>query len=280
MKRKIVLITGGNDGIGKETAIGLAKMGAEVIIACRNIKKAEQALLNIREVSNNPNVYALPLDLASFDSIRECVKLFQSKYNKLDVLINNAGLFTSTLQYTKEGYELTFGVNHLGHFLLTHLLLPLLQATPGARVVNVSSVGHYQGKLDFDNLRGESSNFFGFTAYSRSKLANVLFTRAFAKRYPSITCNALHPGGVRTRIANKDANWLASTFWSLLKFRMVSPEQGAQTSIYVATAPEIANITGQYFDEHQKIQTPSTLAQDQNLAEKLWEYSEAAIQKN
>lgn len=278
MQGKTILITGGNDGIGKATAIGLAKMGAKVVIACRNLEKAEQALLEIQKESRNPNIHALPLDLASFDSIRQCAQQFQEKHANLDVLINNAGLYTSTLQLSKQGYELQFAVNHLGHFLLTHLLLPQLQIADHPRVVNVSSVGHYQGKLDFDNLRGENPKYFGWTAYTRSKLANVLFTREFAQRYPHIICNALHPGGVRTSIANKDANWLASTVWNLFKFRMVSTEQGAQTSLYLASSPETKDLTGKYFDEQQRLQTPSKLALDDALAKQLWAYSETAIQ--
>lgn len=278
MNEKIILITGGNDGIGKATAIGLAKMGATVIIACRNAQKAEEAVLDIQKESDNAKVEALSLDLASFDSIRRCAAQFQERYNQLDVLVNNAGVFTSTLQLTEEGYELQFGVNHLGHFLLTHLLLPQLQAAPSPRVVNVSSVGHYRGKIDFNNLRGENSTYIGWNAYTRSKLANVLFTRAFAQRYPHILCNALHPGGVRTNIATKDSGWLVSFVWKTLGFRMVSTEQGAQTSIYLAASPQVAQVSGKYFDEKQHIQTPATLAQDDELAKKLWEYSETAIQ--
>lgn len=279
MNGKIVLLTGGNDGIGKATAIGLARMGATVVIACRNMEKAEKALLEIQKESGNSNIHTLPLDLASFDSIRQCAQLFQAKYNKLDVLINNAGLFTSKLQLTKEGYELQFGVNHLGHFLLTQLIFPQLQAAESPRVVNVSSVGHYQGKLNFNNLRGENPKYFGWNAYTRSKLANVLFTREFARRYPNITCNALHPGGVRTRIATKDASWLVRTVWNALTYRMVSEEQGAQTSIYLASSPQVATVTGTYFNEIQQMKAPSALAQDDVLAKKLWEYSEVAIQK-
>lgn len=278
MQHKIILITGGNDGIGKWTAIGLAKMGATVLIACRNPEKAEKALLEIRAQSGNPNVQALPLDLASFDSIRQCAAHFQAQYAKLDVLINNAGLYTSTLQRTREGYELQFGVNHLGHFLLTQLLLSQLQASDNPRVVNVSSVGHYQGKIDFDNLRGELPRYSGWAAYTRSKLANVLFTRELARRYPNMISNCLHPGGVRTNIATKDANLLVKTVWNLFKPRMVSQEEGAKTSIYLATSPEVANVTGKYFDEKQNIRNPSKLAQDDALAKKLWEYSAAAIE--
>ncbi len=272
------MITGGNDGIGKATAMGLANLGATVVLACRNAQKAEEAVRDIQKESGNTQVEALSLDLASFDSIRQCAARFQARYATLDVLINNAGVFTSTLQLTEEGYELQFGVNHLGHFLLTHLLLPQLQTAPAPRVINVSSVGHYQGKLDFNYLRGESPKYFGWNAYTRSKLANVLFTRAFAQRYPHILCNALHPGGVRTNIATKDSSWLVSFVWKTLGLRMVSTEQGAQSSIYLASSPDVAQVTGKYFDEKQNIRTPAALAQDDELAEKLWTYSEAAIQ--
>lgn len=280
MQGKTVLITGGNDGIGKWTAIGLAKMGAEVVIACRNRSKAEKAVVEIRNKSGNPNIKAFPCDLSSFESVRQLANQFQSVYDQLDVLINNAGLFTSQLEYSREGFELQFGVNHLGHFLLTQLLLPQLQNATKARLVNVASHGHYYGAIDFDNLRGEkgAAQYNGWSAYAQSKLANVLFTREFARRFPTITANVLHPGAIRTNIGVKHANWYTSLFWNALKILMRSQSQGAQTSIYLASSPEVANLTGLYFDDDQKQKYPSRVAQDDALAQKLWEVSAQLIQ--
>ncbi len=275
MQDKIVLITGGNDGIGKQTAIGLAKLGATVVIACRNMDKATNAIKEIQQKSQNDKIGAIPLDLASFASIRACVTDFQSQYPKLDVLINNAGVFSSTLQRTAEGFEWHFGINHLGHFLLTHLLLPQLLSAEASRVINVSSNGHYGGSIDFDNLRGErgASAHKGLAAYAQSKLANVLFTREMARRYPQIISHVLHPGVVRTNIANKGGNFLISLAWTLGKLIMISEEKGAQTSIYLASSPDVAGINGQYFDQNQQLKSPSRLAQDDALGEKLWEVS-------
>ncbi len=275
MKGKIVLITGGNDGIGKHTAIGLARLGAQVIIACRNSEKAANAVAEIRAKTNNDAVSSLPLDLATLDSVRQCAAQFQAQYGYVDVLINNAGLFTSYLQHTTEGFELQFGVNHLGHFLLTQLLLPQLEAAAAPHVINVASHGHYAGAIDFDNLRGEkgAAAYRGLKAYAQSKLANVLFTLEFARRYPHIRCNALHPGGVRTRIANKQGNWLISLGWTVGKLLMISEEAGARTPIYLAADPSAAAFTGLYFDEKQRQRPPAQLAQDEALAKQLWEAS-------
>ncbi|MDX1939247.1 MAG: SDR family oxidoreductase [Saprospiraceae bacterium] len=275
MQDKIILITGGNDGIGKATAIGLARMGARVVIACRNMEKATKALVDIKKESNNDQVEVLHLDLASFDSIKNCVENFNTRYNKLDVLINNAAHYTSYLQKTEEGFEMQFGVNHLGHFLLTYLLLPSLQAAERPRIVNVASNGHYGGKIDFNNLRGEKfvKKYYGFEAYAQSKLANVLFTKEFSRRYPDMICNCLHPGGVSTNIATKNANTLATAIWNLAKPFLMSPEQGAQTSIYLASSPKVNEINGQFFDEKQKIRKPSRLARNNELAKKLWDIS-------
>lgn len=279
MKDKIVLLTGGNDGIGKQTAIGLAKKGATIIIACRKMEKAEQAVETIIKASENDRVAAIPLDLASFDSIRRCAERFQSEYDRLDVLVNNAGLFTSNLQKTAEGFEMQFGVNHLGHFLLTKLLLPQLLAAPAPRVLHVSSRGHFGGSIDWGNLRGERGQeaYQGLAAYAQSKLANVLFARELARRYPQISSNALHPGVVRTSIANKGGNFWISLGWTIGKLFMISEEKGAQTSIYLASSPEVADVSGQYFDENQAQRFPSRKAQDDALAARLWELSEQFI---
>ncbi len=279
MQNKTVLITGGNDGIGKQTAIRLAQQGAHIVIACRNMKKATEAVGHIRSESGNERVEALPLDLASLASVQESAELFRSKYGRLDVLINNAGLFTSNLEFTEEGFELQFGVNHLGHFLLTNLLLPQLQMSDEPRVLNVSSTGHYGGTIDFDNLRGErgAKAYQGLAAYAQSKLANVLFTKELIRRYPQLTSHALHPGVVRTNIGSKGGNWLISLGWTIGKLFMISKEQGAETSVYLASSPEALKANGQYFNEHQQIKTPNKLALDEELAQRLWGISESFV---
>ena len=181
MQDKIVFITGGNDGIGKATALALAQKGAILILACRNLEKGEQAVQEIRQKTSKDQAHLIPLDLADYESIRKASQTFRDQFDHLDVLINNAGLFSTSLQKTKHGIELQFGVNHLGHFLLTNLLLDPLKAAPEARVVNVSSNAHYNGEIDFNNLRGEKNNYTGMRAYAQAKLANVLFTREFAQ---------------------------------------------------------------------------------------------------
>ena len=172
-----------------------------------------------------------------------------------------------------------FGVNHLGHFLLTKLLLPQLLAAPAPRVLHVSSRGHFGGSIDWGNLRGERGQeaYQGLAAYAQSKLANVLFARELARRYPQISSNALHPGVVRTSIANKGGNFWISLGWTIGKLFMISEEKGAQTSIYLASSPEVADVSGQYFDENQAQRFPSRKAQDDSLAARLWELSEQFI---
>lgn len=279
MQDKIVLITGGNDGIGKATAEELARLGATLILACRSRERGEAAAAEIKKETGNERVSVIRCDLAGFDSIRRAAGEFATAHDHLDVLINNAGVFTSELQRTEEGFELQFGVNHLGHFLLTKLLLDRLKSALRPRVVNVSSNSHYGGDIDFHNLRGEKGDpaYSGRRAYAQSKLTNILFTREMARRHPQIDTNALHPGTVKTRLGNKASNWYVSLVWSLIKPFMISRERGAETSVYLASSPEIEGVSGQYFDEKQRRRTPSEKAQDDELARKLWIASEQFV---
>jgi NAD(P)-dependent dehydrogenase (short-subunit alcohol dehydrogenase family) len=276
MQDKIVLITGGNAGIGRATARRLSEMGAEVVLACRSRARGEAAAQDIMRKTGNNKVSVIHCDLASFDSIRRAAGVFAAKYDRLDVLINNAGVFTTDLKRTREGFELQFGVNHLGHFLLTKLLLDHLKFSLQPRIVNVSSADHYRGDIDFNNLRGQkgAASYSGFKAYCQSKLANVLFTRELARRHPQIDCNCLHPGMVRTRFINKDSKWYISLGWTLLKPFMASKENGAETSVYLATSPAIEGVSGEYFDQKQRRRNPSEKARDDKLARKLWTVSE------
>lgn len=268
-----ILITGGNDGIGYATAKNLAQKGATIILACRNQEKGQAASKAIQSETGNDRIDVIPLDLSDFAKIREAAETFREKYDQLDVLINNAAAFTDKFQQTAQGFEMQFGVNHLGHFLFTHLLLEPLQAAPAPRVVNVASNAHYQGDINFDTFKNKNGQYRSLQAYAQSKLANVIFTREFARRYPDIVCNALHPGVVATQLGNKDTKWYMALFWNLAKLGMVSPEKGARPSIYLASAPEAGEFTGQYLDDKLKKRRGHPLSLDEELAEKLWYYS-------
>ena len=275
MNNKIVLITGGNNGIGKATAIGLAKKGANVTIACRNKLKGEQAVKDIKTASNNQNISLIICDLSDIESVRQCADTFKKQYNHLDVLVNNAGVIVDTYKETKQGFEWQIGVNHIGHFYLTHCLMENLLAADKPRVVNVSSEIHYQGKIDFDRFTKDKGDYSGMPAYAQSKLANLLFTIGLAERYPKITTNALHPGVVRTSFGDGDVKWYFKMVWKMMKPFLITPEKGAATSIYLASSSEV-NVSGKYFDK-SKEKTPSKYANDDKLINELWEYSQQAI---
>ena len=199
---KTVIITGANTGIGLETAVDLAKRNARVILACRSVERGETAAVEVRKRSGNDNVVFVQLDLASLDSVRECAAKILEEEPRIDILINNAGIMgLPERQLTQDGFEMQFGVNHLGHFLLTNLLIDRIKEVPSARIVNVSSKAHSGGNLDFDNLNSEKS-YIHWVAYGTSKLANILFTRSLAKRLEGtrITANSLHPGVIMTEL--------------------------------------------------------------------------------
>jgi NAD(P)-dependent dehydrogenase (short-subunit alcohol dehydrogenase family) len=279
MQGKTVLITGANSGIGKETAVALARAGATVVFTSRDPQKGEQAAADIRERSG-ADVTLMPLDLASFPSIRTLAGDFLQRYDQLHILINNAGLVLTERTETEQGFETTFGVNHLGHFLLTQLLLDRIKASAPARIINVSSVAHRFARkgLDFDDLN-LTKGYGGMNAYNRSKLANIYFTRELARRLQGtgVTVNAVHPGGVNTGFAH-DGDVKAPFSWLMTLFKpfLVSPERGAQTSIYVASAPELDGVTGKYFADSKEAQ-PTRIAQDDESARRLWAASEELI---
>ncbi len=276
-----ILITGGNAGIGKATAIALAKKGAKIIIACRNETKAKIAVAAIKTATKNEEIYSLTCDLASFDSVRNCAKNYRKQFGQLDILINNAGLVTDKLQFTKEGFELQIGVNHLGHFLLTTALIDLLEKSNEPRIINVSSKAHYRGKINFNTFKGEvgAEKYNGMAAYGQSKLANILFTKALVNRYPKICSHALHPGVVGTEIAGKNDNKILwRVLWKVLSPVMLSPTKGAKTSVYLASSPEALTTNGKYFDKQKEL-APAALANDLALAKKLWKVSEALVKE-
>ena len=281
MHNKTVLITGANDGIGRATAQRLAEKGAHLVLACRNEIEAQRTAAALVEKTGNENIDTLPLDLADLSSVRAASELFLADYPRLDVLINNAGVYSDSLSRTRDGYELQFGVNHLGHFLLTLNLLPAMQcANLCSRVINVASAMHAKGGIDFGNLRGErgSKGYDGGAAYSQSKLANILFTKELDRRHGSeLTTNCLHPGVVGTSLALKKGKLLTKTVWSLYRPFARSPRRGADTSVYLASSPEVQEVSGRYFNPSQCLIKPSPTACNAQLARRLWEYSEEAV---
>ena len=274
MKNKICLITGANAGIGKTTALGLAKLGARIVMVSRDKERGERALKEIVSESGNENIDLLTADLASFKSIRKLAEEIRSRYDKLDVLINNAGTFVSELKYTEDKIEMQWGVNHLAPFLLTHLLMDTLKKAGSARIVNVSSRVHFRGAIHFDDLN-LTSRYDGLKAYSQSKLANVLFTSELAERLQGtgVTANCLHPGGVRTHFVDKNASGIYKIGWILLKPFMISPSKGAETSVYLASSEEVEGVTGKYFDKCRPKRS-SHISYDKAVAKRLWEVSE------
>lgn len=280
MSGKVVVVTGANTGIGKQTALELAEAGATVVLACRDTTKGEAAAGEIRVETGNERVAAMELDLASFGSIRRFASDFLERYDRLDVLVNNAGLVLTDRTETEEGFETTFGVNHLGHFLLTDLLLDRLQASAPSRIVNVASGAHKNARrgLDFDDLQSER-RYSGFAVYSKSKLANVLYTRELARRLDGtgVTVNALHPGFVASEFAQGgDTNPLYALGTRLARPFAISVERGARTSVYLASSPEVAGVSGSYFFKCRPASV-SAAARDDDEARRLWEESERLV---
>jgi len=276
---KVAVVTGGNSGIGKYAAIGIARAGAHVVIAARNPTKAAAAVSEIEDAADaRGRVEAMPIDLASFASIRAFADAFNARHNRVDVLLNNAGGVLNTRQVTVDGHEMQFQVNHLGHFLLTELLRDALGAGAPARVINVSSWGHTQARrgLDFDDLDWEHRPYRRFAVYSATKLMNVLFTRELARRNDpaGLTANALHPGFVASNFGREgDLGKLGDIGMRLVRPFAISSEKGALTSIYLATSPDVAGVTGQYFVKCRAV-PPSKPALDDAAAARLWEISE------
>ena len=266
MQGKRVLITGANGGIGKVTARELAKLGAEVVIAARESEKTAAA---VAEISQFGQVDHIPVDLASLDSVRSLVRTFLDRYDRLDVLINNAGVFPTKLTLTEDGFEAQFGVNHLAHFLLTNELLDCLKASAPARVVTVTSKLHKNGAIDFDSFRGEKK-YSSQTAYGQSKLANVLFAVELAERLAGtgVTSNLLHPGAVRTDIMRQ----LPSLIRWVVNLSFINVEQGAKTNIMLASDPALETTTGQYYDQCQP-DAYADVALDKTLRQRLWDES-------
>jgi retinol dehydrogenase-12 len=267
------LITGANTGIGYATAAGLANRGGRVYLACRSQQKGRAAAAAIVAATGNEAVTFLPLDLADLASVRTCAEQFLARGEPLHVLINNGGV-AGQRGITRDGFELAFGVNHLGHFALTTALLDCLAASAPARVVNVSSDSHYQAKgIDFEAVRHRTASVTGMREYAVSKLGNVLFTQELARRAAGrgITAYALHPGVVASDIWRR-VPWPVRP---LIKRRMITTEEGARTSLYCATAPELAQVSGRFYDDCRERRASAVATGE--LAGTLWQRSEAWI---
>ena len=271
MGGKTVMITGANSGIGKVTARALAGMGAHVILACRRDNAAEEAMQDIRRQVPEASLEFVRLDLSSQASVRECAKAVMSRHASLDVLINNAGIANLRREESVDGIEMTFATNHLGPFLLTNLLLPLLRAGRG-RVVNVASDAHKVGRIHWDDPELKRG-YWVMNSYAQSKLCNILFTRSLARRVAAdnIKVNCLHPGAVATSIW-PDRFWWERLFSRVLKWFLINEEQGARTSIWLASGEAGGRQTGKYFYKCQEAK-PSKRALDDQSAEKLWQVS-------
>jgi NAD(P)-dependent dehydrogenase (short-subunit alcohol dehydrogenase family) len=268
MTGKICVVTGANSGIGKMTAVGLAKAGATVVMACRDLARSSEALAEIRALSGSDQVHLMQLDLASQASIRAFAEAFTQRFDRLDVLVNNAGVASPAHKLTADGFELHFGVNHLGSFLLTTLLLPVLESSAPSRVLVVAGSAQKSGKINWDDLQYEQK-YSIMRAGRQSKLANLMFVRALAQRAQGVTVNALDPGSTATGITRE----LPAPVRGLMGLLFKSPEKGARTSIYLATAPEVADVTGKYFKDSREIQ-PNRDALDDNAVQRLWQISE------
>jgi retinol dehydrogenase 14 len=273
MAGKICLVTGGNSGIGKATAIGLAKMRATVVIATRSREKGQTAVSDIIVKSGNKNVELIQADMSSQDSIHQLADEFRAKHEKLHVLINNAGVYLTKRTTTSDGFESTFAVNHLGPFLLTSLLLDILKASAPSRIVNVTSDAHKGANIRFDDLQGEK-RFSGWQAYGQSKLAMILFTHELAKRLEGsgVTVNSAHPGVVRTNFA-KNNGGLVMLGFRFLGIFFISPESSAKRILYVATSPDLDGVTGKYFTKMRETRS-SPESYDDDSAKRLWLVSE------
>jgi retinol dehydrogenase-14 len=273
MVGKTVLVTGGTAGIGKATAIGLARLGARVGITGRDIARAEAAAADIRAASNNATVDALAADLSSQTEVRRLAHEVLDRYPRLDVLVNNVGGFWAHRRVTADGLEHTFALNHLAAFLLTNLLLDRLKASAPARIVTVSSGAHTAGHIDFDDLQAEQK-YAGQRAYNASKLANVMFTYELARRLEGsgVTATVLHPGVVNTAFGAEDQAAFFTILSPLMRPFMKAPTRGAAMSIYLASSPRVEGLTGQYFAS-SKPKKSSKLSYDSAAARRLWQVS-------
>jgi retinol dehydrogenase 12 len=276
MQGKRVLITGATSGIGEKTAIKLAQLGAELFLVARDAKKADATVAAIRAAGATQPVTIFLADLSLMSEVRRLAGEVRAKTDRLDVLLNNAGAWFSERQVTSEGFERTFALNHLSYFLLSNLLLDIVKAAPAGRIVNVASEAHRGAKIDFDDLQSEK-RYSLLGAYNVSKLENILFTAALARRLAGtrVTANCLHPGVVASGFGRNNGGFLRFVM-PLAQLFMISADKGSETSVYLASSPEVEGVTGKYFDKC-KPKHPTRHAQDEAAQEKLWAVSAALV---
>lgn len=270
MKGKICVVTGANSGIGKATAIGLAEMNATIVMVCRDKERGEQAQKEIIELTGNKNVDLMLCDLSSLEAIRRFATEFKNRYQKLDVLINNAGVMKKQGVLSVDGFEMNFAVNHLAPFLLTNLLLDILKKSAPSRIINVSSAAHKMAKLDFDDLQCEDKKLRLMRIYGNSKLALMLFSYELSRRLEGtmVTVNTVHPGMIGTNLG-RDMGKFSQAFG---KRFFKTPGEGAETSIYLASSPEVEGITGKYYIKKQQKESSKKCYNEED-AKKIWEMS-------
>lgn len=290
---KTALITGGNTGIGYETAASLLQKGYNVILGCRNEEKGRNAMSRLEQFARQgeASIDLAVFDLADLNSVADYSKRALDADKPIDILLNNAGIMACPLMRTKQGFEQQIGVNHLGHFLLTNNLLPLLEKSAAthqdARIINVASSAHYPGTIDFNDILWESKEYSKWGAYCQSKLANVMFSYELSRKLQNsgITVNALHPGVVATELgrylfpsltSEEELPWWSKPILSVATSFLLTPEQGAQTSIYLASSPDVAGVTGKYYDA-SKPKTSSNESYDVEKQKKLWELSQELV---
>jgi NAD(P)-dependent dehydrogenase (short-subunit alcohol dehydrogenase family) len=282
MAGRVCLVTGASNGIGKETAAGLAARGARVAMVARDRSRGEAALAEVRQRSGSDSVELILADLASLDEVRGLARDFRAGHDRLHVLVNNAGAFNAQRSETRDGFETTIGVNHLAHFLLTAELLGLLKASAPSRIINVSSAAHVGARIDFDDLQSKR-RYGGMRVYGQSKLANVLFTYELARRLEGsgVTANCLHPGVVTTGFGRNNDGLAGLAFEAFHLFArpfLLTPERGAETSIYLASSLEVEGVSGKYFVKKQAVPS-SPASYDEATARRLWDVSEQLVKE-
>jgi NAD(P)-dependent dehydrogenase (short-subunit alcohol dehydrogenase family) len=279
MQGKTVLVTGANQGIGKAAALALASQGAHVVLVARNAEKGRAALAEV-QAAGSGGAELILADFSSQEQVYRAAAEFKSRHKRLDVLLNNAGVFVPERHSTVDGLEETFAVNHLGYFVLTRALLDVLQATPAARIVNVSSEAHRNAKMVWDDLQFEKTRYRGFKVYGQSKLANVLFTYELARRLEGtgVTANCLHPGVIASGFGQTYSGAI-SVLVKLARPFLLSAEEGAQTSVYLASSPEVAGVTGKYFSKCRPIKS-NAVSYDVQSQQKLWSLSEQMVKSH
>ena len=272
---KTCLITGANSGIGKETALGLARLGARVVLVCRNQQKGEQAMADICREAGSALLDLLIADTSSLASVRALAAEVRQRYPRLDVLVNNAGAAVARRTLSADGIEMTVAGNYLGAALLTMLLIELLKSSAPSRIVNVSSEAHRGGRLDMNDLQFERRKYSTFGAYGQSKLLMNAFTFELARKLEGtgVTVNCLHPGVIATNIWPADAPLIARILMAMAKPFMLSPKRGAETSLYLATSPEVFGVSGHYFIKSKRANS-SPLSRDPKLMVEIWRWTQ------